>query len=240
MTAPRRRITRTSEPAEMNFEQHTSHLRPVPDSGDSTAPALHGGPEGGILGLTPPVRRGHSRGFITDVLVELGYATSPNVSSRRSRRPAPWARLARGAAARARGDQPATSSRGRSPSATASTTSTSRSTRSTWPPRPCFPISIARRYKAVPVGFVDQQTLLVAVVDPAERARGRRHPDDDRARLPDRRRGRRGRRRVDRPPQHDENAAVRRRSSRTRRKERSRSEPRRCHASCTSRPTTRR
>ena len=30
-----------------------------------------------------------------------------------------------------------------------------------------FPVSMARRYKAIPVGFVDQQTLLVAAVDPA-------------------------------------------------------------------------
>ena len=30
-----------------------------------------------------------------------------------------------------------------------------------------FPVSTARRYQAVPVGFVDQQTLLVAMADPA-------------------------------------------------------------------------
>ena len=30
-----------------------------------------------------------------------------------------------------------------------------------------FPVTMARRYKAVPVGYVDQQTLLVAAADPA-------------------------------------------------------------------------
>ena len=53
---------------------------------------------------------------------------------------------------------------------------------------------MARRYKAVPVGYVDQHTLLVADRRPGQRARRRRHPDRHRPRLPDRGR-RRGRRR---------------------------------------------
>jgi len=54
--------------------QYPSHLRPVPDPGGAAAPVLE--PEqGGTPGLTPPLQRGHSRGFITDVLAELGFAS---------------------------------------------------------------------------------------------------------------------------------------------------------------------
>ena len=42
----------------------------------------------------------------------------------------------------------------------------------------------ARRYKAVPVGYLDQDTLLLAMADPAERDRDRRRADDHRPRLP--------------------------------------------------------
>src|SRR4051795_9448006 len=56
----------------MDGRDYPGHLRPVPNSGDSTAPALQ--PEaGGTPGLTPPVTRGRSSGFVTDALVELGY-----------------------------------------------------------------------------------------------------------------------------------------------------------------------
>ncbi len=56
----------------MDSREFPSHLRPVPESGDSTAPALD--PEaGGTPGLTPPVARGRSSGFVTDVLVDLGF-----------------------------------------------------------------------------------------------------------------------------------------------------------------------
>src|SRR5260221_9150677 len=55
----------------MDSREFPSHLRPVPDSGDSTAPALE--PDAGTPGLTPPVARGRSSGFVTDVLVDLGY-----------------------------------------------------------------------------------------------------------------------------------------------------------------------
>src|ERR1044072_5263384 len=58
----------------MDARDFPSHLRPVPDSGDSTAPALD--PEvGGTPGLTPPLSRGRHSGFVTDVLVDLGFVT---------------------------------------------------------------------------------------------------------------------------------------------------------------------
>jgi type IV pilus assembly protein PilB len=149
----------------MSTEYNASHLRPVPDLGASPAAALSDVPETGILGLTPPLHRGHSRGFITDVLVELGYATQETVKA---------------AIEEAR-------TIGRSPESlllehgSISSDQLSRAIAERYgldhvdltiyqvdmAAAALFPISMARRYKAVPVGFVDQQTLLVAAVDPA-------------------------------------------------------------------------
>jgi type IV pilus assembly protein PilB len=148
----------------MNPEQHPNHLRPVPTVG-AAAPVLDGPPVTGTPGLTPPVRRGHSRGFITDVLAELGYATPERVQQ---------------AIEEAR-------TVGRSPEAlllehgAISSDQLSRAIAERYgldhvdlsiyhvdmAAAALFPVSMARRYKAIPVGFVNQQTLLVAAVDPA-------------------------------------------------------------------------
>ena len=146
-----------------NF-QYPSHLQPVPDSGTSAAPALPP-QEQGTPGLTPPLHRGHSRGFITDVLVELGYATAEQV----------------GAAV------DAARTAGRTPEAllleqsVISEDHLSRATAERYgldhvdlaaytvdvAAAALFPVTMARRYMAVPVGYVDQHTLLVAAADPA-------------------------------------------------------------------------
>ncbi|HEY6638773.1 MAG TPA: ATPase, T2SS/T4P/T4SS family [Solirubrobacterales bacterium] len=62
------------------------YLRPVPGPGDgSGASAVHAaslgtqGEAGGTPGLIPPMSRGHTGGFITDAIVELGYATREQV-----------------------------------------------------------------------------------------------------------------------------------------------------------------
>jgi type IV pilus assembly protein PilB len=149
----------------MTSEQHPSHLRPVPAAGASTAPALDSQPPVGTPGLTPPVRRGHSRGFITDVLAELGYATPERVQQAideaRTVGRSPEAlllehgaitsdQLSRAIAERYGLDHVDLSIYHVDMAAAA-----------------LFPVSMARRYKAIPVGFVNQQTLLVAAVDPA-------------------------------------------------------------------------
>jgi type IV pilus assembly protein PilB len=140
------------------------HLRPVPDSGGSAAPVLEDQP-GGTPGLTPPRQRGHSRGFITDVLVELGYATAEAVEaaieeSRTAgqapeqllleRRAISPDQLSRAVAERYGLDHVDLSVYQVDVAASA-----------------LFPVAMARRYKAVPVGYVDSKTLLVAAVDPA-------------------------------------------------------------------------
>ncbi|MDX6626672.1 MAG: type pilus assembly protein PilB [Solirubrobacterales bacterium] len=145
--------------------QYPSHLQPVPDSGTSAAPSLPAGEAQGTPGLTPPQQRGHSRGFITDVLVELGFAS---------------AELVQGAIESAR-------TAGRTPEAllleqgVINEDQLSRATAERYglhhvdlalynvdvAAAALFPVTMARRYQAVPVGYVDQHTLLVAAADPA-------------------------------------------------------------------------
>ena len=101
--------------------------------------AGYGGPGGGsepseVLGLTQPVNRGHSRGFIIEVIVELGFASREAVGRRSRHRgrsgESPEAQLV-GQGAITPSSWPA-----RSPSAMAWTTSTSPPTRWTSvPPR---------------------------------------------------------------------------------------------------------
>ncbi|MGV1049232.1 MAG: GspE/PulE family protein [Solirubrobacterales bacterium] len=145
--------------------QYPGHLQPVPDSGGSAAPELPAAERQGTPGLTPPRHRGHSRGFITDVLVELGFASEE---------------LVRGAIESAR-------SAGRTPEAllveqgVINEDQLSRATAERYglhhvdlavynvdvAAAALFPVTMARRYQAVPVGYVDPRTLLVAAADPA-------------------------------------------------------------------------
>jgi type IV pilus assembly protein PilB len=138
-------------------------LRPVPDSGDSTALALEP-QEGGILGLTPPVTRGRSSGFVTDVLVELGYVPEERArqaieEARTAARPPESLLLEQGAinsdqlsraVAERYGLDHIDLSAYQVDMAAANLIS----------------VNTARRYRALPVGFVDKETLLVAMADP--------------------------------------------------------------------------
>ncbi len=147
----------------MSPDQPQSHLRPVPDSGGSAASALD--EPNATPGLTAPIQRGHSHGFTTDVIVELGYATHEQVQ-----KAIEAARLA-----------------GRTPESvlvadgTISCDQLSRATAERYGldhvdlatyqvdfgAAALFPVTVARRYKAVPVGYVNKETLLVATADPA-------------------------------------------------------------------------
>lgn len=144
---------------------YPSHLQPVPDSGTSAAPAYPAPEQGGTPGLTPPLHRGHSRGYVTDVLVELGYASEELVAlaveNARTAGRTPEAllldqgvinegQLARATAERYGLDHVDLAVFNVDLAAAA-----------------LFPVTMARRYMAVPVGYVDQQTLLVAASDPA-------------------------------------------------------------------------
>jgi type IV pilus assembly protein PilB len=144
---------------------YPTHLQPVPDFDGAAAPALPLAEEEGAPGLTPPLRRGHSHGFITDVLLELGYTTElivqAAVEASRSAGKPPEAmllaqgaiteeQLARGTAERYGLDHVDLAVYNVDLGAAA-----------------LFPVTMARRYIAVPVGYVDSETLLVAAADPA-------------------------------------------------------------------------
>ena len=147
----------------MDSRDFPSHLRPVPDSGDSTAPMLQ--PEqSGTPGLTPPMTRGRSSGFVTDVIVDLGY-----VGDDRARQAIEEARIAGKPPERLLVEQGALSADQFSRAIaerygldhidlTAYQVDMAAAN--------LIPVNTARRYSAIPVGFLDKQTLLVAMADP--------------------------------------------------------------------------
>ncbi len=147
----------------MDSREFPSHLRPVPDSGDSTAPVLE--PErGGTPGLTPPVARGRSSGFVTDVLVDLGYVSDDVArqaieSARTAGRPPERLMIEQGAI---NADQlsRAVAERYGLDHIDLSTYQVDMAAAN------LISVNTARRYKALPVGFVDKETLLVAMGDP--------------------------------------------------------------------------
>ncbi len=140
-----------------------SHLRPVPDSGDSTAPVLDP-TAGGTPGLTPPMVRGRSSGFVTDVLVDLGFVPEDRArlaieEARTAGQPPERLLLGQGAidadqlsraVAERYGLDHVDLANYQVDMAAANLIS----------------VNTARRYRALPVGFVDKGTLLVAMADP--------------------------------------------------------------------------
>ena len=149
----------------MSPDQHSSHLRPVPGSGGSAAPALTAPPAGEIPGVTPPLQRGHSHGFTTDVVVELGYATREDVTraieAARAAGRTPESLLL--SEETINGDQLSRAIAERYGLDHVDLTSY----HVDFGAAGLFPVTMARRYMAVPVGYINQQTLLVAAADPA-------------------------------------------------------------------------
>jgi type IV pilus assembly protein PilB len=147
----------------MDNRDFPQHLRPVPDSGDSTAPALE--PEaGGTPGLTAPLKGSRNADYITDVLVDLGHTS---------------AELARGAIEQAR-------TAGRPPErllleqGAITPDQLSRAIAERYgldhidlsvyqvdmAAANLISVNTARRYRALPVGYLEKETLLVAMADP--------------------------------------------------------------------------
>jgi type IV pilus assembly protein PilB len=147
----------------MDARDFPSHLRPVPDSGGSAAPALD--PDaGGTPGLTPPLVRGRSSGFVTDVLVDLGYVGEDRArqaieEARTAGRPPEQLLLHQGAI---NGDQlsRAVAERYGLDHVDLSAYQVDMAAAN------LISVNTARRYRALPIGFVDKETLLVAMADP--------------------------------------------------------------------------
>jgi type IV pilus assembly protein PilB len=140
-----------------------SHLRPVPDSGNSTALSLDAAPSANP-GLTPPHTRGRSTGFVTDVLVDLG-----SVSDDRARQAIEEARTAGTPPEALLLVQGAITSDQLS-RAVAERYGLDHIDLSVYhvdmAAANLISVNTARRYSALPVGFVDQETLVVAMADP--------------------------------------------------------------------------
>jgi type IV pilus assembly protein PilB len=147
----------------MDAREYPTHLRPVPESGDSTAPALDPA-AGGTPGLTPPRSRGRSTGFVTDVLVELGYVAEDRArqaieEARGAGRPPERLLLEWGSVD---GDQlsRAVAERYGLEHVDLAVYQVDMAAAN------LISVNTARRYRALPVGFVDKGTLLVAMSDP--------------------------------------------------------------------------
>jgi len=147
----------------MDGRDFPSHLRPVPDSGDSTAPALPA-EQSGTPGLTPPLSRGRSSGFVTDVLVDLGF-----VGEDRARQAIEEARTAGRPPERLLLEQGAVDADQFS-RALAERYGLDHIDLSAYQvdmaAANLIPVNTARRYKALPVGYADKKTLIVAMADP--------------------------------------------------------------------------
>jgi type IV pilus assembly protein PilB len=147
----------------MDPGHYPSHLRPVPGSGAEVAPALD--PDAlGTPGLTPPQTRGRSSGFVTDVIVDLGYigddrARQAIEEARTAGRPPERLLLEQGAITADQFSRALAERYGLDHiDLTAYQTDMAAAN--------LVGVSTARRYGAIPVGFVDKQTVLLAMADP--------------------------------------------------------------------------
>ncbi len=150
----------------MATDKRPGHLRPVPSPGsEATARELDVDAADQVPGLTPPLGRGNSAMFLTDVIVELGYAGRERVdeviqeSRSAGRTPDELLvehkmidadQLSRAVAERYGLDHVDLNAYHVDMGAAN-----------------LLSVPAARRYQAVPVGYVDTGTLLVAIVDPA-------------------------------------------------------------------------
>jgi type IV pilus assembly protein PilB len=147
----------------MATDKRPGHLRPVPATASGAVEAVAAEP--GIPGLTPPLGRGNSTMFLTDVIVELGYSTRERVDeviqearvAGRSadellveRKLIETDQLSRAVAERYGLDHVDLNSYHVDMGAAN-----------------MLSAQAARRYGAVPVGYIDQKTLLVVIADPA-------------------------------------------------------------------------
>ncbi len=144
-----------------------SHLRPVLSPVEAGAAAAMPAPpvDTPVPGVTPPLRRGHSHGFTVDVLVELDYVSREQVQAAidkaREVGRSPESLLLEEGTITADQLARATAERYGLDHVDLSVYQVDHGAAA------LFPISMARRYKAVPVGYIDQGTLLVAATDPA-------------------------------------------------------------------------
>jgi type IV pilus assembly protein PilB len=141
------------------MSEYSSRLRAVGPSESPTAS------DASVAGVTPPTRRGGSGRFLTDVLVELGFvdrdhATRAIEQSRAAGRPPERVLLEAGFIS-AEHLSRAIAERYGLDHIDLGVFNVDMGAAN------LLSASLARRYQAVPVAYLDQQTLLVAMADPA-------------------------------------------------------------------------
>jgi type IV pilus assembly protein PilB len=152
------------------------YLRPVPEpgSGRSAGEQAAGvaaasedasAHEGEKPGLIPPMRQGHPGGFITDAVVDLGYATREQVEqaiaqARTAGRPPEQVMLEQGAIDEEHLSR-ATAERYGLDFVDLAVFKVDMGAAN------LISVKSARRHRAVPIAFIDEGTLLLAMADPA-------------------------------------------------------------------------
>jgi type IV pilus assembly protein PilB len=143
------------------------YLRPVPGPGQASASTVAEpeAPEDEHSGLISPTRRGHSGAFITDAIVDLGFASREQVEqaieqSRTAGR-APEAILLEQSAINAEQLSRATAERYGLDYIDLSIFTVDMAAAN------LISVKSARRHQALPVAFIDKGTLLLAMADPA-------------------------------------------------------------------------
>ena len=145
------------------------YLRPVPGPTEGSAAAAEAQqpeePESGIPGLIPPTQRGHSGAFVTDAIVDLGFASREQVEqaigqSRTAGR-SPEEMLLEQGAIDAEQLSRATAERYGLDYVDLAIFHVDMAAAN------LISVKSARRHQAVPVYFFDESTLLLAMADPA-------------------------------------------------------------------------
>jgi type IV pilus assembly protein PilB len=147
------------------------YLRPVPGPGDkgpteAAATASDSQPEAsGTAGLIPPMRRGRSGSFITDVVVDLGYATREQVeqaiAQSRTAGRAPEQILLEGGVIDTEQLSRATAERYGLDFVDLAVFGIDMGAAN------LISVKSARRHQTVPIAYIDEQTILLAMADPA-------------------------------------------------------------------------
>ena len=149
----------------MATDKRPGHLRPVPNGSEAVAAAETGDSDAAVPGLSPALGRGNSSMFLTDVIVDLGYTTRERVDEVIDE-----ARIAGVAADQLLVERRLIDSDQLS-RAIAERYGLDHVDLNTFHvdmgAANLLSVPAARRYNAVPVGYVDSQTLLIAIADPA-------------------------------------------------------------------------
>jgi type IV pilus assembly protein PilB len=144
------------------------YLRPVPGPGEASAAAAHAEEQeqqGQHTGLIPPTKRGHSGAFVTDAIVDLGYASREQVeqaiAQSRTAGRAPETILLEQGAIDSEQLSRATAERYGLDYADLAVFKVDMAAAN------LISVKSARRHQIVPIAFIDENTLLLAMADPA-------------------------------------------------------------------------